>query len=112
MILLFHIHYIKKDIKKIPLLKGEFVDESEGTGFVHIAPSYGEDDFNLAKLHNIEIKDILYDNGVYKEDTPLFAGIHIFKVDQDIIDFLKEENSLVGIRDYSHSYPHSWRSNQ
>ena len=96
--------------KKHLLLKGEFVDESEGTGFVHIAPSYGEDDFNLAKLHNIEIKDIVYDNGVYKEDTPLFAGIHIFKADQNIIDSLKEENSLVGIREYSHSYPHSWRS--
>ena len=72
----------EKGYKIIPLLKGDFVDESEGTGFVHIAPSYGEDDFNLAKLHNIEIKDIVLDNGVYKEDTPLFSGLHVFKADQ------------------------------
>ena len=43
----------KKGYKTIyHYLKGDFVDESEGTGFVHVAPSYGEDDFNLAKLHN------------------------------------------------------------
>ena len=94
----------------IPLLSGEFVDESEGTGFVHIAPSYGEDDFNLAKLHNIEIKDIVADNGVYKDKTPLFAGLHIFKADIEVIENLKNENNLIGVRDYSHSYPHSWRS--
>ena len=37
---------------------------------MHIAPSYGEDDFHLAKLNNIKIKDIVHDNGVYKENTP------------------------------------------
>ena len=93
-----------------PLLKGDFVEENEGTGFVHIAPSYGEDDFNLAKLHNIAIKDIVLDNGVYKENTPLFAGIHVFKADVYVIESLKSEKNLVGEREYSHSYPHSWRS--
>ncbi len=94
----------------IPLLNGEFVDESEGTGFVHIAPSYGEDDFNLAKLHSIKIKDIVADNGVYKDKTPLFAGLHIFKADIEVIESLKSQNNLLGVREYSHSYPHSWRS--
>ena len=54
-----NIHYKKDMIIIHPYLQGEFVEENEGTGFVHIAPSYGEDDFNLAKLHNIEIKDIV-----------------------------------------------------
>tara|TARA_B100001248_G_scaffold262580_2_gene259621 strand:- start:1155 stop:3974 length:2820 start_codon:yes stop_codon:yes gene_type:complete len=95
---------------KIPLLDGEFVDESEGTGFVHIAPSYGEDDFNLAKVNQIEIKDVLEDNGVFKEGVPLFSGLHIFKADKEVIESLKTQNHLVGIREYMHSYPHSWRS--
>ena len=94
----------------IPLLNGEFVDESEGTGFVHIAPSYGEDDFNLAKSNNIEIKDILADNGIYKQEIPLFAGLHIFKVEDEIIKNLQTQNNLIGLREYNHSYPHSWRS--
>ena len=54
---------------QIPLLKADFVDESEGTGFVHIAPSYGEDDFNLAKLYGIKFMT-LFIYGVYKENTP------------------------------------------
>ncbi|MBF96186.1 MAG: Isoleucine--tRNA ligase [Alphaproteobacteria bacterium MarineAlpha9_Bin4] len=94
----------------IPLLNGEFVDESEGTGFVHIAPSYGEDDFYLAKSHNLEIKDIVSDNGIYKENTPLFAGLHIFKADIEVIKSLDSQNNLMGVREYTHSYPHSWRS--
>ena len=104
-------HPFKKGYKhQIPLLKGDFVEESEGTGFVHVAPSYGEDDFNLAKLHGIKIHDIIHDNGVYKENTPLFAGVHVFKADVSVIESLKEENNLIGEREYRHSYPHSWRS--
>ena len=93
----------------IPFLETDFVDDSEGTGFVHIAPSYGEDDFNLAK-HNLEIKDIISDSGIYKEDTPLFSGLHVFKADSEVIKALKVKKYLIGVREYSHSYPHSWRS--
>ena len=57
-----------------------------------------------------KIKDIVLDNGVYKENTPLFAGVHVFKADVNVIESLKGENNLVGEREYSHSYPHSWRS--
>ena len=105
-----HPLYQKGYTEEIPLLNGDFVDDSEGTGFVHIAPSYGEDDFYLAKLNNIEIKDIVHDNGVYKENTPIFAGVHVFKADEHVIESLKNENRLIGVRDYEHSYPHSWRS--
>ena len=70
---------------KYLFLDGEFVDESEGTGFVHIAPSYGEDDFSLAKINKIEIKDVVEDNGVFKEGVPLFSGLHIFKADKEVI---------------------------
>ena len=48
--IVFHPLYKKGYDQEVPLLKGDFVDESEGTGFVHVAPSYGEDDFNLAKF--------------------------------------------------------------
>ncbi len=105
-----HPLYKKGYNDKIPLLYGEFVDESEGTGFVHIAPSYGEDDFSLAKIHNIAIKDIVADNGVYKSGTPVFEGLHVFKADEAVIESLKSQGHLIGVREFNHSYPHSWRS--
>ena len=46
---------------------------------------------------------------MYKENTPLFAGVHVFKADVKVIESLKGENNLIGEREYSHSYPHSWK---
>ena len=94
----------------IPLIEANFVEETDGTGFVHIAPSYGEDDYYLAKENNIIIEDIVKDDGCYKEDTPIFSGIHVFKAHTFVIEELEKNNSLIGIKSYSHSYPHSWRS--
>ena len=94
----------------VPLLKAEFVEDSEGTGFVHIAPCYGEDDYYLALDNNIVIKDIVKDDGCYRDNTPVFAGIHVFKAHLSVIEKLEEQNKLLGSREYRHSYPHSWRS--
>ncbi len=94
----------------IPLLEGDFVEDTEGTGLVHIAPCYGEDDYNLAKRYEIDIKDIVEDNGCYKNNTPIFSGIHVFKAHTKVIEKLTDILSLVGVREYIHSYPHSWRS--
>ena len=91
----------------VPLISGSFVEDNEGTGIVHIAPSYGEDDYNLALENNIAISDIVKDDGCYKDDTPIFAGVHVFKAHTSVIEKLKEVNSLIGVRDYIHSYPHS-----
>ena len=92
------------------MLKAEFVEDSEGTGFVHIAPRYGEDDYYLALDNNIIIKDIVKDDGCYRDNTPVFSGIHVFKAHLSVIEKLKEQNELLGSREYRHSYPHSWRS--
>ena len=94
----------------VPLISGSFVEENEGTGFVHIAPPYGEDDYNLALENNITILDIVKDDGCYKDNTPIFSGIHVFKAHSTVIEELKKVKSLIGIRAYTHSYPHSWRS--
>ena len=95
---------------EVPLLEANFVDDKEGTGIVHIAPCYGEDDYNLGIENNIKIEDIVEDNGIYKENTPLFAGLHVFKANDVVIKELKARDSLVGVKSYNHSYPHSWRS--
>ena len=95
---------------EVPLLAGDFVTKKEGTGIVHIAPGHGLDDFNLAKKNNIEIPQTIDEGGIFYDDIPLFKGVHVFKVDDKVIEFLKKNKKLLYKKDIFHSYPHSWRS--
>ncbi len=95
---------------EVPLVPGEHVLNDVGTGFVHIAPSHGIEDFQLGKKFNLNIPLLVESNGVYTKQTPFFAGQHIFKSDQIIIEKLKENRNLLLANGLRHSYPHSWRS--
>jgi isoleucyl-tRNA synthetase len=94
----------------VPLLAGEFVTTEQGTGFVHMAPGHGEEDFQLCREHGIEVPDTLADNGTYNPWVPLFAGKHIFKVTDEICAALLATHTLFARSTLVHSYPHSWRS--
>lgn len=94
----------------VPLLPGEHVTLEAGTGLVHTAPSHGEDDFKIGKAYNLEIPDLLSDNGIFRDQVPLFAGIHVFKADEPVMEKLKEVSALLYHVKIVHSYPHSWRS--
>jgi isoleucyl-tRNA synthetase len=94
----------------VPLLPGGHVSTDAGTGLVHTAPSHGVEDFVLGQEFNLEITDLIQDDGVYRPGVPLFAGLHIFKANELIIDTLKQNNSLLAVGKITHSYPHSWRS--
>ncbi|MDT0595834.1 isoleucine--tRNA ligase [Glaciecola petra] len=94
---------------KVPLILGEHVTTESGTGCVHTAPAHGVDDFNVGKLYDIEVYNPVGPNGVYIADTPMFAGQHVFKANQSIIDALSEAKRLVLNVKYEHSYPHCWR---
>jgi isoleucyl-tRNA synthetase len=101
----------------VPLYPGDFVTTEAGTGFVHIAPSHGEDDFNLGRKHNIEPTDFVADDGTYQPHVPLFAGKTIYKPDGKVgdangavIKALVDAGMLVAKANITHSYPHSWRS--
>ena len=95
---------------EVPLHSGDFVNIEQGTGFVHIAPGHGEDDFALCKEVQIEVPDTVNGSGVYYETIPVFSGQHIFKVDESILALLKSRNRLFAQGKLVHSYPHSWRS--
>ena len=94
----------------VPLLPGTHLLNDVGSGFVHIAPSHGLDDFDLGKKFDLEIPHLIEDNGVYNEGVPYFSGVHIFKSDNLVIEQLKNNNNLLFSNDFRHSYPHSWRS--
>ncbi len=105
-------HPLNKDgyTFEVPLLEGDFVSTDQGTGFVHVAPGHGEDDFELGQKFGIQVPDVVEDGGTYFSSVPLFAGIHVFKALEPVCEALKENFSLYSSENYLHSYPHSWRS--
>jgi isoleucyl-tRNA synthetase len=94
----------------VPLLAGDFVEMDTGSGFVHIAPGHGSDDWELGIANGIPIPDTIDGNGLYYENIPIFAGIHVFKADEIVIRHLRDTGALLASNKILHSYPHSWRS--
>jgi isoleucyl-tRNA synthetase len=93
-----------------PLLLGDFVTTEAGTGFVHIAPGHGEDDFNLGRAHGLHPEETVGDDGTFNAWVPLFAGVHVYKAGDPVAAALTEAGNLLARGKITHSYPHSWRS--
>ncbi len=94
----------------VPLLAGDHVTTEAGTGFVHIAPGHGADDFALGQKHGLPVPETVDDDGTYYKHVPLFAGLHVFKADKPVLDALLKADALLANGKIVHSYPHSWRS--
>ena len=94
---------------QVPLILGEHVTTEAGTGCVHTAPGHGVDDFIVGKNYGLEVANPVGANGVYLEGTELFAGEHVFKANDHVIEVLKEHGALLHHHVYNHSYPHCWR---
>lgn len=101
----------------VPLYFGEFVTTEAGTGFVHIAPGHGEDDFNLGQKYKIKFDETVGDDGRYLPNVKGFEGLYVYKPDGKIgeangavIKALVEAHALLAKQNITHSYPHSWRS--
>ena len=95
----------------VPVLLADYVTTDQGTGFVHIAPGHGPEDYELAHLkHGIEVPDTVGEDGVLMAHLPLFGGMHVLRDNQKIADIMAEKGGLIGIGSLTHSYPHSWRS--
>jgi len=93
-----------------PLLMGDFVTTEAGTGFVHIAPGHGEEDFILGRASGLDIPETVGDDGTFNEWVPLFAGNHVYKAADAVCAALTEAGGLLARGKLVHSYPHSWRS--
>ncbi|MBM3507406.1 MAG: isoleucine--tRNA ligase [Alphaproteobacteria bacterium] len=94
----------------VPVLPAGFVDMETGTGFVHIAPGHGEDDFILGQQHGIEVPQTVGEDGRFYERVPLFAGKHVYDVADEVSAALQGQGALLGRGKVVHSYPHSWRA--
>ena len=96
---------------------GDFVSTEDGTGIVHIAPAFGEDDLNLGKENNLPFVQHLGMDGIIVPEAKDFAGLHVKPIDdvqstdKKIVDWLDlpENNKLFSSEQYEHNYPHCWR---
>ncbi|MCY9851580.1 isoleucine--tRNA ligase [Vibrio mediterranei] len=93
----------------VPAILGDHVTTDSGTGVVHTAPGHGQEDFAVGQKYGLEVANPVGSNGVYLPDTELFAGQHVFKANDAVVEVLKEKGALLHHHAYEHSYPHCWR---
>ncbi|MDM7486134.1 MAG: isoleucine--tRNA ligase [Vibrio metschnikovii] len=93
----------------VPAILGDHVTTESGTGVVHTAPGHGQEDFAVGQKYGLEVANPVGSNGVYLSDTELFAGQHVFKANDAVVEVLKEKGALLHHHAYEHSYPHCWR---
>jgi isoleucyl-tRNA synthetase len=86
------------------------VNTEAGTGFVHIAPGHGAEDYEVGVEFGLPVPETVADDGTYYDHVPLLAGKHVYKVADEVVERLTNANALLATGKLVHSYPHSWRS--
>ncbi len=93
-----------------PIIVGEHVTDTDGTGLVHTAPGHGEDDYRVGKHYNLDILCPVDDRGYMMEEAGAFAGMYYEVANQEIVKALEEQGVLLKSQTFTHSYPHDWRT--
>ena len=94
----------------VPLLAAGFVTLDQGSGFVHISPGAGTDDFELGQQHGLEIVPTVDESGRLLDHMPLVGGLDVLEDNRRIAGIIEAAGALLALGRLSHSYPHSWRS--
>ncbi|WP_040214115.1 isoleucine--tRNA ligase [Clostridium polynesiense] len=95
--------------KAFYIVHGDFVTLSDGTGIVHIAPAYGEDDNLIGKKYGLPLINLVDTEGKFVDAVEPFKGMFVKKADPKILEYMKEKNLLFKSEKFTHSYPHCWR---
>lgn len=96
--------------RQVPLILGEHVTTEAGTGAVHTAPDHGVDDFNVGRQYGLGTLNLVDENGIFIDAAGEFAGEHVYKVDEKVIERLVTNKALVKQEIITHSYAHCWRT--
>ena len=107
---LFDFFNYRTDAFKV--LQADWIDDQEGTGIVHMAPGFGEDDQTVCEANDIPIGDVVPvdDKGCYTKEVKNWAGMNVFDANPEIISTLKSSGQLLRHDSYEHNYPHCWRT--
>jgi isoleucyl-tRNA synthetase len=101
--------YFKDTKNAFKIILGDFVTAEDGTGIVHTAPAFGEDDYEVCKKYNIPTVQPVDDKGKFTKEVKDFSGRFVHSTNKDIIDFLKEKKKIVLIKNIEHEYPFCYR---
>ncbi len=101
--------FIKTKGSAFHVYGADFVSTQEGTGIVHIAPAFGEDDYRLGREHNLPVLQPVDIEGKFTAEISPWAGRFVKDADNDITDYLKTEGLLFSKERITHSYPYCWR---
>ena len=101
--------YAKPDKKAWYVVCADFVTMEDGTGIVHIAPAFGEDDYNIGREYDLPVVQLVKLDGTFPDEVTLWKGQFVKDADPSIIEHLEERGLLEGTRDYTHEYPFCWR---
>lgn len=93
-----------------PVINADYVTTTDGTGFVHIAPGYGEEDYIAGKEYGLDILVCVDNHGYQMENAGKYAGMFYDDSEDAIIEDLKACGSLLLLDPITHSYPHDWRT--
>ena len=101
--------FAKVDGKAFEVIHGDYVVLTEGTGVVHIAPAYGEDDSLVCKKNGIAFVNLVDKSGKFMDEVEPWKGRFVRDCNEDICEWLKNEGKLFHKEKHLHSYPHCWR---
>jgi isoleucyl-tRNA synthetase len=93
------------------VLLADFVTADDGSGLVHTAVAFGEDDFRLGEQYGLTVINPVRADGTYDERIGPYAGRNVKEVDADLVEDLRARGRLLRAEPYEHSYPHCWRCN-
>jgi isoleucyl-tRNA synthetase len=91
------------------VLEADFVSVEDGTGLVHTAIAFGEDDFALGRRYGIKLQNPVLPDGTFEDRVTEFAGRLVKEADPDIVSALERSGRLLRSEVYEHAYPHCWR---
>jgi isoleucyl-tRNA synthetase len=91
------------------VLEADFVSTEDGTGLVHTAIAFGEEDFRLGEEYGLTLQNPVQADGTFDERITDFAGRKVKEADPDIVEALRESGRLVRAETITHAYPHCWR---
>lgn len=92
------------------LILGDHVTFDAGTGLVHTAPGHGDDDFIVGQKYNLPVISPIDAQGYFTDEIPEFEGMFYDDANIKSTDLLKEQNKLLHLEFFTHSYPHDWRT--
>lgn len=102
--------YFRNHPNSFVILNGDFVTEGDGTGIVHMAPGFGEDDQLVCNQHNIELVCPVDNAGKFTNEVSDLVGVQVFDANDSIIIRLKNQGNWIKTEQYLHNYPHCWRT--